>query len=607
MADSILKIRTQDGDKPIGYPGLADKPVADKTLEIEGAFADSKEVGERFAKVNETTASLREDLGDYSNKKISLSSSQTSVLLNWNIILGEYNKGTTVKATLHSYSGSKFSHFALVLYKADGTFFRKSTSVIGEEISITITDDVTNGYLQIVRTANEYDVIAEYTLLSDSGKNVFSELSHRIDDVSQGLNDFVKKDGFGQVTLDNLQDFTSLNKCNLGVGCVDGKILKTETPEDNASYFYTNPMHGFDAGKTYSVKVFNASAYGWQVFITFWKSDDTFNGNQYCGTYSGMTLRFTVPDETVYIKVSTNIVYKEYIMIEENDVSSGILEKYGSVIHSAKPFEAENIPHVFHVKKDGSGDFNKLIDAIEYAEKWMDSVVYIGDGTWDLLSELGSEYVESASDSKRGIYLKNRIHLIGSSRSLITAHYNGSNQQTKTWLSPLNAGEYGFTLENIALESSNLRYSVHDERDTSAEPYVNKYINCNFKNDNSNGGLRQCIGGGLGRDGRIFIRGCIFNSVTADHNSAVSYHNTWYKGGTGKSFIDIQNSVVKGTGTFRFSWFGDSTEMTQVLCANNSIGSQIQFVQETTDTSFGVAVDIVNMELFAWNNEVRAS
>lgn len=64
MADSILKIRTQDGDKPIGYPGLADKPIADKTLEIEGAFADSKEVGERFAKVNETTDSLKEDLGN---------------------------------------------------------------------------------------------------------------------------------------------------------------------------------------------------------------------------------------------------------------------------------------------------------------------------------------------------------------------------------------------------------------------------------------------------------------------------------------------------------------------------------------------------------------
>lgn len=63
MADSILKIRTQDGDKPIGYPGLADKPVADKTLDIEGAFADAKAVGDKFKEVKVGTDSLKEDLG----------------------------------------------------------------------------------------------------------------------------------------------------------------------------------------------------------------------------------------------------------------------------------------------------------------------------------------------------------------------------------------------------------------------------------------------------------------------------------------------------------------------------------------------------------------
>lgn len=64
MADSILKIRTQDGDKPIGYPGLADKPVADKTLAIEGAFADAKVVGDKFKKVNAETDSLKEDINN---------------------------------------------------------------------------------------------------------------------------------------------------------------------------------------------------------------------------------------------------------------------------------------------------------------------------------------------------------------------------------------------------------------------------------------------------------------------------------------------------------------------------------------------------------------
>lgn len=62
MADSILKIRTQDGDKPIGYPGLADKPVANKTLDTEGAFADAKVVGDKFKEVKAETDSLKEDI-----------------------------------------------------------------------------------------------------------------------------------------------------------------------------------------------------------------------------------------------------------------------------------------------------------------------------------------------------------------------------------------------------------------------------------------------------------------------------------------------------------------------------------------------------------------
>lgn len=77
MAESILKIHTQNGDIPVGYPGLADKPISDKTLSKEGAFADSKAVGDRFKEVNAETDSLKEDLVNLEDlqKLISFSSS----------------------------------------------------------------------------------------------------------------------------------------------------------------------------------------------------------------------------------------------------------------------------------------------------------------------------------------------------------------------------------------------------------------------------------------------------------------------------------------------------------------------------------------------------
>lgn len=63
MAESILKIHTQNGDVPVGYPGLADKPISDKTLSKEGSFADSKAVGDRFKEVKTETDSLKTETG----------------------------------------------------------------------------------------------------------------------------------------------------------------------------------------------------------------------------------------------------------------------------------------------------------------------------------------------------------------------------------------------------------------------------------------------------------------------------------------------------------------------------------------------------------------
>lgn len=71
MAESILKIHTQNGDVPVGYPGLADKPVSDETLSIQGAFADAKVVGDNFKKTKAETDSLKEDLYNQVDKTLS--------------------------------------------------------------------------------------------------------------------------------------------------------------------------------------------------------------------------------------------------------------------------------------------------------------------------------------------------------------------------------------------------------------------------------------------------------------------------------------------------------------------------------------------------------
>lgn len=79
MAESILKVHTQNGDVPVGYPGLADKPIADKTLSVEGAFADSKVTGDKFKEVKTETDSLKEDLSNKITKFYASNQGETHI------------------------------------------------------------------------------------------------------------------------------------------------------------------------------------------------------------------------------------------------------------------------------------------------------------------------------------------------------------------------------------------------------------------------------------------------------------------------------------------------------------------------------------------------
>jgi hypothetical protein len=61
------------------YPGLADKPIPDKTLSEEGAFADSKAVGDKFKEVKAETNSLKEDLSNKITKFYASNQGETHI------------------------------------------------------------------------------------------------------------------------------------------------------------------------------------------------------------------------------------------------------------------------------------------------------------------------------------------------------------------------------------------------------------------------------------------------------------------------------------------------------------------------------------------------
>ena len=264
----------------------------------------------------------------------------------------------------------------------------------------------------------------------------------------------------------------------------------------------------------------------------------------------------------------------------------------------------------FHVKKDGSGDFTKLVDAVNFATQFMDSVVYIGDGEYNIIDEFGSTYMGAVDNTHNwGMVLKNRVHLIGSARTVIKAFNveegNNNFSNIKTYFSVFNAGEYGFTIENLTIIDDNIRYSVHDDLGTAGStPYHNRYLNCSMTH--TNGQYPDCIGAGIGEDGYIEIRGCYFDGDTIRSGNPVTRYVYWHGNNNSqitnaKGRIFVTDCYFCKTGTFKLMNYGNSTTKTIAYISNNSFGSEPEIIDGSSPSPI-----IVNMEMVKWNNTVRS-
>ena len=336
------------------------------------------------------------------------------------------------------------------------------------------------------------------------------------------------------------------------------------------------------------------SALTW-VKIDGKKSDNTWENN---------ILGFSNPvhgDEAIGFAPSNYVQLRVqfYRATDESNVTGSVLIATNRELGITNDLLTINSNRVFHIAKDGSGDFTSFVDGINEACKYMDSVVYVGAGTYDLLDELGAEYVSGASSSQMGLVLKNRVHVICSSQTVLEMDYDGSLSNAKEYLSPINTGEYGCTLENATIIDNNVRYSIHDDRGWSGStPYTNKFINCTLIH--KNGKYGDCIGGGLGENAYIEIRGCYLEGDTGIDRLAY-YHGNNHAGVTNaKGHIVVADNYFAGIGTFKLTNYGDSTEISTAYVSNNSFGT----IPSITNGGYPDPI-IVNMQMIAWNNEIR--
>lgn len=217
MAESILKIHTQNGDVPVGYPGLADKPVSDKTLSVDGAFADAKVVGNNFKKTKAETDSLKEDLAaetsrataveDTKADKTALARTDRSLNALWKLNQGvsyEFQTDDTEAYQKMVPSGAKMANVKSIGGKTivwNQLANPMDTSVFNG-IDITKNDDNSNdfhGTISNTATYNDFSV-TKSVLFKRDGRKYLIKKNKNIS-MQWGI------DGYGTSTNGNINSF----------------------------------------------------------------------------------------------------------------------------------------------------------------------------------------------------------------------------------------------------------------------------------------------------------------------------------------------------------------------------------------------------------------
>ena len=320
------------------------------------------------------------------------------------------------------------------------------------------------------------------------------------------------------------------------------------------------------------------------------------SSKQFIGSYpSPITSTFKTLSNTAYVICSIDTAAKSTFDLY---VGKSAVDNYGKEAYDA--VQAIDTSKTIYV---GSGEeFTKIRDAVAYAMLHKGTHIIVKRGTYDIVSEWGGSGAMPAAGL--GMYIGNNTTLEFEKGAEVSCIYDGGNATVEENFSIFNgstpADPYpNFKIIGFKCRAKNIRYCVHDEMSSRNTPYTHEYIDCEMYLDNTQSSWTspQCIGGGLGKNGRILVQNCIFDGNIPNDGQLVTYHNHW----DSDSYSDITitgNYFIKGT--CEFANYGQQSEWTNCKVYNNSFTAP----PVVEDVSGGDYPD--KMRLFAWNNEIRS-
>lgn len=133
------------------------------------------------------------------------------------------------------------------------------------------------------------------------------------------------------------------------------------------------------------------------------------------------------------------------------------------------------------VKKDGTGDFMSIVDAVHaVTDTSKPNNIHIYPGTYDIISEYfgDSDYTDT---SDVGLVLPNNVNLIGCGKKenvIIEANFPSTiKYNTSNHFSPIHLRGRNNKLQNLTVQCFNCRYPVHDQAASNDnKEYLHEYV-----------------------------------------------------------------------------------------------------------------------------------
>lgn len=248
--------------------------------------------------------------------------------------------------------------------------------------------------------------------------------------------------------------------------------------------------------------------------------------------------------------------------------------------------EGESSLYEIVVKKDGTGDYTSLTQAVKSVPDFSDKqyTIKIYTGTYDLLAEAGGDSFLATAETggnRNGLSLINKnVRLVGVGNVILNMIIPDAKTTSNT-AQNISAIEcaYHNELENITVNGQNIRYVVHDETGNSANynNTIHRFKNCKFKHLGNKSGVWfnvAAYAAGTSSGCRYEFENCIFISPSY---SAWSMHNN---ANQESCKVNIDGCIFSGTYTFdteplavKFGYYGRNTNKNDIYIKNCQIVS----------------------------------